>query len=548
MQNKEIIIFCVIFSFYASVYGAINNILFQYGIDDEKKHYFVNHFSGTVLPNEKVKKVMLDLPPCREVVYARIEVKNPYAIPRVAYERSTRMVIIAYAPQQNSQSTYHIQSKCNQILDKNLNLRLNLNVQKDALYKRDYKRVRYKMHPLRERACDELLEHPLLRTPPPEPERPRPPRVRRPRVFKLPPRFPLLSKEFYAKWCNHQKELQMTTYRVDDSPPELFPELYLKPRRLDYYARQLEENMNVNKELLKRINLIQRTGGFVDCWIHPEPTNTYNKLLCKQRQRHLNEIRRNNLYFYSRLLIARSEQLLTKELDKLWKDTKHKLILGASLPFILFKTEKIDRDIKDPAFDKPPGVCRNKVSMEIWVLGGSKIGKVIIELFNDLVPSTCQLFLSLVKGDASGHAYTGTRFFRIVPNLYCRGGDVNKDNGFGMFVSEGCEEPITAESTDLKHSVPGVLSMAVTPDGEVSGQFNIIFKPLPQFDGKHVVFGRIVAGPTQALERISALGLPLGTTTSDCMIRYCGWFTRGGAYREGQPNTIKFPPRRKHKS
>lgn len=42
-----------------------------------------------------------------------------------------------------------------------------------------------KMHPLEEKACDELLEHPLLRTPPPEPERPRPPRVRKPRVFKV---------------------------------------------------------------------------------------------------------------------------------------------------------------------------------------------------------------------------------------------------------------------------------------------------------------------------------------------------------------------------
>lgn len=52
----------------------------------------------------------------------------------------------------------------------------------------------------------------------------------------------------------------MARHKVDDNPPELFPELYLKPRRLDYYARQLEENMNVNKELLKRINLIQRTG------------------------------------------------------------------------------------------------------------------------------------------------------------------------------------------------------------------------------------------------------------------------------------------------
>lgn len=33
--------------------------------------------------------------------------------------------------------------------------------------------------------------------------------------------------------------------------------------------------------------------------------------------------------------------------------------------------------------------------------------------------------------------------------------------------------------------------MAVSKDNEVYGFFNIIFKPLPQFDGKHVVFGRV---------------------------------------------------------
>ncbi|XP_068628106.1 uncharacterized protein [Battus philenor] len=402
------------------------------------------------------------------------------------------------------------------------------------------------MHPLRERACDDLLENPLLRTPPPEPEKPKPPRIRKPRVFKLPPRFPLLSIEFYNKWCNHQKELQMSKHKVDDSSPELFPELYLKPRRLDYYARQVEENMIVNKELIKKINLIQRTGGFVDCWLRPKPTDTYNKLLCQQRQRVLDTMHLENLYIYSRLLIARSEQLLTKELDEAWKDTKHKLILGASLPFILFKVEKIDRGIRDPAFDKPPHVNRTKVSMEIWVRGGSKMGKVTIELFTDLVPKTCQLFLNLIKGDAQGHAYMGCRFFRVVPDLYCRGGDVTKDNGFGFYIPETATEPMTPESFRLKHTVPGVLSMVVTSDNEVPGQFNIIFKPLPQFDNKHVVFGRIIAGPTQTLERISALGLPLGTTSSDCIIRTCGWFKRNGQYREGNPNTIKFPPRRKN--
>lgn len=33
--------------------------------------------------------------------------------------------------------------------------------------------------------------------------------------------------------------------------------------------------------------------------------------------------------------------------------------------------------------------------------------------------------------------------------------------------------------------------MVVSPDGEINGQFNILFKPLPQFDDKNVVFGRV---------------------------------------------------------
>ncbi|XP_049865536.1 uncharacterized protein LOC126366470 [Pectinophora gossypiella] len=402
------------------------------------------------------------------------------------------------------------------------------------------------MHPLSTRRCDHLLEHPLLATPPPEPEKPRPPRVRKPRVFKLLPRFPLLTKEFYALWCNHQKELQMARPKVDAAPPELFPELYLKPRRLDYYAKMLEENMKVNKELLKRINHIQRTGGYVDCW-QQEPSSKYNRLLCKQRQNLLNEIRLKNLMLYKRLLIAKSEQPATAVLNEMWKDTKHKLILGAAQPFILFKTGSLDKDIKDPAMDKPPNAYRPRVTLTVYVRGGSKIGKVVAELFTDIAPKTCHLFMSLIKGDPHGYAYTGTRIFRIVPELYCRCGDVTKDNGFGCFLPEGDSEPIGAENFNLRHTIPGCLSMVVTEDNEVCGQFNIIFKPLPQFDGIHVVFGRITQGPAQFLERISALGLPLGSPCTDVILSSCGWYSRSGAYHDGLPNTIKFPPRRVQK-
>lgn len=55
----------------------------------------------------------------------------------------------------------------------------------------------------------------------------------------------------------------MARPKVDATPPALFPELYLKPRRLDFYSRKLEENMNVNKDLLKKINLLQISGVHV---------------------------------------------------------------------------------------------------------------------------------------------------------------------------------------------------------------------------------------------------------------------------------------------
>ncbi|XP_041972770.1 peptidyl-prolyl cis-trans isomerase CYP21-1-like isoform X2 [Aricia agestis] len=349
-----------------------------------------------------------------------------------------------------------------------------------------------------------------------------------------------MPKDFYTMWCNHRKELQQAQPKVDARPPPLRPALYLQPRRLHHYAREVEHNMNNNKELLKRINYIQRTGGFVDCHLRRGRAAGRVRLLGRKRQRDLDDTRHRNIHFQQRINNARSDQPLTKELEREWKKTKEKLILGASLvlfllPFILFKTEKIDKGIKDPKFDRPLGVHRNKASMEVCVLGGSKLGRAVVELFSDVVPRTCELFLRLLRGDA-GCGYQGTRIFRVVPNLYCRGGDVVKDNGFGCYQPPGGKE-LAPENYQLNHSVPGTLSMVVS-EGQVCGQFNIIFKPLPQFDGKHVVFGRIVGGPPALLERISALGLPLGATSALLVLARCGWHDRRGRYHDAKPNTL----------
>lgn len=45
--------------------------------------------------------------------------------------------------------------------------------------------------------------------------------------------------------------------------------------------------------------------------------------------------------------------------------------------------------------------------------------------------------------------------YRVVPELYCRCGDVAKDNGFGCYLPEGESEPMGAENYKLGHTIPG---------------------------------------------------------------------------------------------
>lgn len=54
--------------------------------------------------------------------------------------------------------------------------------------------------------------------------------------------------------------------------------------------------------------------------------------------------------------------------------------------------------------------------------------------------------------------------FRIVPDLYCCGGDVVKDNGFGCYSPES-DPPAGGENFTLNHTVPGegFLPLVINP-------------------------------------------------------------------------------------
>jgi cyclophilin family peptidyl-prolyl cis-trans isomerase len=124
-------------------------------------------------------------------------------------------------------------------------------------------------------------------------------------------------------------------------------------------------------------------------------------------------------------------------------------------------------------------------------------GTFRIELFEDRAPSTTKNFIDL----AEKNFYDGLIFHRVIPGFMIQGGD---PNGTG---TGGPGYKIKDEfHPDLRHDVPGVLSMANAGPNTGGSQFFITLAATPWLDGKHAVFGRVVEG----MDVVEAIG---GTAT-----------------------------------
>ncbi|XP_026725611.1 peptidyl-prolyl cis-trans isomerase-like [Trichoplusia ni] len=199
----------------------------------------------------------------------------------------------------------------------------------------------------------------------------------------------------------------------------------------------------------------------------------------------------------------------TSELKRDWAQNRRKIVSQANCAFVLFPPEPRE-SMEDPAFESLPPVVRPRVHITLAVRNGAIMGDLCIELFKDLCPNTCDLFLELLDGDTLGHGYVGTCFFRKVPHLYWSGGDVIFNSGFGCYAQRGRQVPIGAENYHFPHSMPGLVSMRMTVDDEMCGIFNITFKPLPQLDLRNVVFGRVIR-PSTTYDMITGLGNAVST-------------------------------------
>lgn len=160
----------------------------------------------------------------------------------------------------------------------------------------------------------------------------------------------------------------------------------------------------------------------------------------------------------------------------------------------------------------------------IYVVFETNQGVMVAEMFYTQTPMTCANFIGLVEGSLdwtdmkTGEKKTkkpffnGLNFHRVIPRFMIQGG-CPLGNGMGGPGYKFADEIVDG----LKHTGPGILSMANSGPATNGSQFFITLAATKWLDGKHTVFGKLVNG-TATLEKIGATGTRTGRPTAKSTI------------------------------
>ncbi|MHC1691628.1 MAG: peptidylprolyl isomerase [Sphaerochaetaceae bacterium] len=138
----------------------------------------------------------------------------------------------------------------------------------------------------------------------------------------------------------------------------------------------------------------------------------------------------------------------------------------------------------------------NELTDGLYARLNTSRGDITIALEFGKVPMTVSNFVGLAEGVLNIKAkgtpyYNGMKFHRVIPDFMIQCG-CPKGNGTG---GPGYTFPDEFDDS-LRHTGPGVLSMANAGPGTNGSQFFITHVATPWLDGKHTVFGKVIEGQT----------------------------------------------------
>src|SRR6266481_2381181 len=137
---------------------------------------------------------------------------------------------------------------------------------------------------------------------------------------------------------------------------------------------------------------------------------------------------------------------------------------------------------------------------EIYAAFDTTEGKFKVKLFAEQAPNTVNNFVTLADGTKTGKPfYDGTIFHRVIPGFMIQGGDPQGTGRGGPGYKFADEF-----HPSLKHTKPGILSMANAGPNSNGSQFFITVAATPWLDKKHTIFGEVVEGQDVA-DNISKL-------------------------------------------